>query len=435
MKLSRYNFLKQIDDVTIFFNSMTCALAVVDENFLRAYHELENGSFKESDYDPKLIKDMHSSGCILEDDADELELIEYFRNVGKYDNTNLALTIAPTLDCNFRCEYCFENHRRGIMDESTQNLLVDFVREKMKKSRSLNVTWYGGEPLMTRDIVYSLSERFLKICDECNSKYNAAIVTNASLFRDSDIDQFKKYHIEMAQITIDGPKEIHDKRRKTINGTSTFDHIIDVVNKLANENFKIVVRINIDRENISYVEDLLKILRDRVKNFSAVRINFGQVTSQNGICRSIEDSCYNSEQYANVMLPLYEKVLQYGFTMSKMNIYPRAKFNYCCADYINSFVIDSDGSIYKCWNIVGILDRRSGHIADHSQIPQKNFLSWIRYNPLQVEKCRECKFLPICMGGCPEMSRQNGNGEPICDTIKFNIDKVLEFYYRNLKRR
>ena len=33
MKLSRYNFLRQYDDATIFFNATTCALAVVDENY------------------------------------------------------------------------------------------------------------------------------------------------------------------------------------------------------------------------------------------------------------------------------------------------------------------------------------------------------------------------------------------------------------------
>ena len=46
MKLSKYNFLKKYNDGSvIFFNAMTCALAIVDDDFLRAYEEVEKGIF------------------------------------------------------------------------------------------------------------------------------------------------------------------------------------------------------------------------------------------------------------------------------------------------------------------------------------------------------------------------------------------------------
>ena len=106
MKLSRYNFLRQYDDATIFFNATTCALAVVDENFLRVLDDVKNNSYDEKNYDAQLIADMKSSGCLVEDDVDELERLEFYRNLEKYDITSLGLTIAPTLDCNFRCKYC-----------------------------------------------------------------------------------------------------------------------------------------------------------------------------------------------------------------------------------------------------------------------------------------------------------------------------------------
>lgn len=102
MKLSRFNFLKKFDDATVFFNAATYALAVVDENFLRVVDDIKNNSCAEENYSPRLFQKMKISGCIVEDDVDELERLKFFRNISKYDTTKFGLTVAPTLDCNFR---------------------------------------------------------------------------------------------------------------------------------------------------------------------------------------------------------------------------------------------------------------------------------------------------------------------------------------------
>ncbi len=44
----------------------------------------------------------------------------------------------------------------------------------------------------------------------------------------------QKYKIRGAQVTIDGPKDVHDSRRISCNGKSTFDLLINNVNKLLN---------------------------------------------------------------------------------------------------------------------------------------------------------------------------------------------------------
>ena len=51
MKLSRYNILRKYEDTTVFFNATTCALAVVDDNFLAVLDDIENNAYDESKYD------------------------------------------------------------------------------------------------------------------------------------------------------------------------------------------------------------------------------------------------------------------------------------------------------------------------------------------------------------------------------------------------
>jgi len=433
MKLSRYNFLRQYDDATIFFNSTTCALAVVDENFLRVVDDVKNNFYVEENYDAQLIADMKSSGCLVEDDVDELERLEFYRNLAKYDMTNLGLTIAPTLDCNFRCKYCFETHPKGKMTSETQAALINFVESRLERAKNFSVTWYGGEPLLAKEIIWSLSEKFLAICAEAGIEYNAFIITNASLLDDSDVELFKKYKINGAQITIDGVKEVHDSRRRNVTGESTFDKLINSVNILLNNDLTAIVRINIDKENLDRVEEFLDVLAKKIDRRADLKIGFGQVTAYTDICKSIESDCYNNAQFADIMLPLYEKVLVRGFTVNKMAAYPSPKVNFCCADYANAFVVDNHGEIYRCWNHVGDLKLSSGNINNLNEEFTKNYLSWIQWNPIRHSKCRECDCLPICMGGCPDAMKNSIDKQPVCGRVKYNLEKVLEHYYEQLK--
>ena len=434
MKLSRYNILKKIGDTTIFFNAATCAMAIVDENFMRVVEDVKNNSYDEKKYSTELISDMKSSGCLTVDDADELQRLEFYRNLSKYDMTNFSLTIAPTLDCNFRCKYCFETHPKGVMSEETQSALIKFVKNRLGVAKKFTVTWYGGEPLLTKEIIYSLSEKFLELCAKNSVEYDAFIITNASLMDDADVENFKHYKIGGAQITIDGPKEIHDSRRRSISDESTFDKLIDRVNVLLNNGLRVIVRINVDKENINYVDDLLLTLRARIEKFSELAIDFGQVSTFTDICRSVESDCYSNEQYADVMLPLYEKINAYGFSTNKMSVYPAPRTNFCCVDYANSFVVDNHGYLYRCWNHVGNFAKSHGNVRDFDdKEPTSNYLSWIEWNPIRHSKCCDCKIFPICAGGCPDAMRNSADGQPVCGTIKYNLDKVLEYYFEQLK--
>ena len=284
--------------------------------------------------------------------------------LNRVDKIAEGLTVAPTLDCNFRCKYCFETHPKGFMSAEVQDALTKFVEERLSVAKKFSVTWYGGEPLLAKDIVYNLSEKFLALCEKCNADYDAFIITNASLMDDSDIDNFKKYKISGAQITIDGPKEIHDQRRRNSKNESTFDKLIDRINALLNNDLTAICRINIDKENISCVDELLQTLQNKIDRYQNLKIDFGQVSAFTEICKSIESNCYNNEQYADIMLPLYAKVQEFGFEINKMSVYPAPRVNFCCYDYANAFVVDNGGEIYRCWNHVGNSKYSCGNVKN-----------------------------------------------------------------------
>ena len=120
MKLSRYNIISKIDNKHILFNSRTCALAELNEQGLNLLEDIKQGCFYDEKYDSDLVANMKRVGGIVSDDINELDQICYMNNVTKYSSKVLGLTIAPTMDCNYRCVYCFEEHVKCSMKKNVQ---------------------------------------------------------------------------------------------------------------------------------------------------------------------------------------------------------------------------------------------------------------------------------------------------------------------------
>lgn len=156
---------------------------------------------------------MSKGNYIVHDDMDELKLLKYRNYNGKFSSGALGLVIAPTLACNFACPYCYETPKAGLMDKKVQDSLIEMIEENAKNKNNISITWYGGEPLLAKEMIFDFSQRAIEICERENVKYSAYIVTNGYLIDEETIENMKKAKITGAQITVDGPPSIHNKRR------------------------------------------------------------------------------------------------------------------------------------------------------------------------------------------------------------------------------
>lgn len=436
MRESKFNnYFTAGDGEKLAFNSYTCALAAVDEKYEMLLSKLDELGRENVPEELRECYEMAKEGhFIVQDDYDEMTELYTKRNFQKYSIESLGLTIAPTLGCNFKCIYCYETSKPGIMQPEVSDKIVEFVEKQSSHLKSLNVTWYGGEPLLTKELLYSLSEKFIEICNQKKINYEAFIISNGSLLDDATIQKLIKYQVKGIQITVDGPPEIHDKRRVNKKGETTFPIILENINKLlATNNIEVVLRINVDKTNDQQVEELIDILDKRLVSKN-IRITFGQVTAYTDACKSIEDSCYNNTEFAGKLLEYYKILQKYGFDSYNQFPYPEVKLNYCCAELMNSFVVDPDGYLYKCWNEVGNIKSAVGNIREDSfDITGYKNGGWLKRNPLNAAKCKDCTILPVCMGGCPynDVALKQEN---VCDLIKYNVKNVMLTYYENSKQ-
>ena len=154
MKVSRWLTLTGTHDgKTLAWSSFSGALAKVDSEFLAVIDALRNG--RTIDEGSKLIAEMLRCGFIVGDDVDELAIYGELVRREKHRVNSLKLVIAPTLDCNFSCPYCFETRKNIDMPRDIQDAITLYVRKTLARGnmRAFSVVWYGGEPLLRPDII------------------------------------------------------------------------------------------------------------------------------------------------------------------------------------------------------------------------------------------------------------------------------------------
>ena len=218
LKFSQYNtLLKVTSKSSTIYNSREdkCIIIPQDMNDILSCDPAEIETFN-----PKLFSDLLSIGALIPEDFNELqEVINKSKNVDN-NESEFTLIINPTMNCNFKCWYCYESHILGSqLSEKTLNKvykLIDNILIQKKELKSFVLSFFGGEPLMY------YKKTSMQIIDYLRSKYNQYPNINFSVNFTSNgylVNNDIINHLNMAnesnhfQITLDGGEEYHNKVR------------------------------------------------------------------------------------------------------------------------------------------------------------------------------------------------------------------------------
>lgn len=413
MKPSRYNFFFQVDDQAILgYNSLTTALAELSAPEFAALQDFCNApveSFFDGDglgpFRDELVKD----GFLIPDDGDELAQLGAISAALKAQRERtIGLTIVPTLDCNFRCIYCFSYARPERMSAEVQEAAVRFVEAKLAAEGSLAVTWYGGEPTLCLNVIEELTAQLRAVCERHGAQYlPSSIVTNGFLLTEKVALRLKAAGITGAQVTLDGDRDTHNRRRPLQGGVGTFDRILDNV-AAAREILEIQIRINVDRSNAGAAVAALDALVEH--GLQGIPAYFGHVKPYTEACAGVAADCLSDQEFGELNLALTREAIARGF--ASLHCPELQLGGVCGAEHRFSYLIAPDGLLFKCWAQASLGPKHSiGDIFDDQVTPQQaeNLRRLVDWNPLADAQCQGCRVLPICMGGCPY---QRVNGAP-----------------------
>lgn len=433
MKPSRYNHFVPLENGHwLVFNALSCGLAELDEDTYQKLLGLGNGKSPEA-IDAELLTNFKKGNFLIPDGMDELDLIRANHYMARFGNRGFGLTIIPTHRCNFACDYCYERselHRakptnQTDMSDSVCDNIVTLCEQRIPEKSAFSVTWYGGEPLLRKDIIGKLSEQFIRICKGKSSQYHAGIITNGSLLTKRNLNDLINSRVTFAQVTIDGPREVHDKRRCLKGGGRTYDRIMANLSNIKGDNkFSVAIRVNIDKRNSDSISVLLADLKTLdLHKQGNLSVHFGHVFHASGSCPDISTDCMATPEFSEFLVKAYRCAISMGF---KQSGYPTRLLSSCGAVGNGSAVIEPNGNVQNCWETVGDGNKMTGTVESDGIKYNENHFKWLGWHAF-TEECKSCEVLPLCMRGCPHRTIyvNSAVGLSSCVSWKYNLVPML----------
>lgn len=422
LKLSRYSFLFNREGKYLLYNSRR-------NNFYELNRELYSylsdtdifSADSASAEQAEMIEQLRSLNILAteENDDDYLAELRLRHNIRAFDSSALGLTIVPTISCNLRCPYCFEENKpAGMMTRETADKLISFISEH-EAAKDIDITWFGGEPTLGVDIMEYILEKVQDI--DGKKLCGHSIITNGTLWTDRVIALFKKYPLGGIQITLDGMQPEHDRKRIRHDGSGTFEDIMNNIGRITDAlpDVKLDIRINVDNTNSADYIRLSDMLYSRFPEAKNISIYPGILRANRG-CES--PSFFTSAD----VVRFYDMLRQHGHESYG---YPQHCSKGCMATRTSSYVVGPRGELYKCWEHLGKPELEIGKIDSPDLTNGKLMRRLIDNGHLfSSAECRRCGLLPVCSGGCPNKRYENlycGANHDICTVYHSSNDAAL----------
>ncbi|MCP4991144.1 MAG: radical SAM protein [Colwellia sp.] len=410
---SKYNyFLNYTNNSYLLYNSRTGALIKLDN--MRG-KQLLSGNLLDDD----LFDFLYKQEFIVDDKVDELALITEKNKRAQQDNSYLSITVELTESCNFRCQYCYQDHNDENIINEVEEGILKYLSARVQDLKVVQLNWFGGEPLLRLNEIKRISNKVKDYLCSKGIEYKQHMTTNGYLLtRELASDLFRD-GLDNIQITLDGGKISHDKTRVLISGKGTYDRVLNGCKNAVDAGMELIVRMNLTKENYHYVEDMLASLQKKGIGPAEAIIHLVRAVDHGNIDDSTSNICFSIKEFGDIWPETLKIVARYGFSLPSIS---PVSYN-CPFDLNNAVMIGRDGSIRLCSStdaIIGSFDTEAGSIKI-----QQGAKKYKHRNPTADKYCKDCKCLPLCMGGC---SYLEGRGEEKCNPERYAIEDLVKLY-------
>lgn len=435
---SRYNTLtpSALPDVYLAFNVFTGALLELDAAEYAFAAPLAEAGARAPDALPAALRArLAAAGVLVPADFDERAALFDVRRRALDAPDTLLLTLAPTIQCNFRCTYCFEAHRQETMSAAVEADLVRFIARHAERARAITTTWFGGEPLLELDTLERVQRCTNALGAARGMKVTRGLVTNGYFLTPDVVRRLQALGAwEMVQVTVDGLPEVHNARRVLAGGRGTWDRVVGNCRGALALGLPVNVRVNVDRRNVAALAPLVdRLVAEEV--LPAAHVSLGFVVDSTRTCAHVKDEVLSDEERARVSLWFDAELVRRGLLPSGGLPSPLCG-PMCSVESSLGFVVAPSGLVFKCWHQIDGTEREAvGHVSGRP-VPNADaeLARWTRYDPAARAGCSNCRALPTCMGGCPwEYERLGRVHRGECDSFRFYPAEIVTLGH--LRRR
>jgi uncharacterized protein len=376
-----------------------------------------------------MVKYLRDRGFLVREGTDEYRRVQLGFGQEHYRTDRLELILLASEDCNFRCEYCYEDFARGTMQPWVRAAVKKLVEKRLDKLRSLSVSWFGGEPLYGLAAIEELAPFFVEITKEHGVQFSSRMTTNGYLLSPEVADRLLSWQIQNFQVTIDGTPEDHDRSRPARDGQGTFWTIFENLKALRRRTgkFQVDLRVNYDRHNHSRLDGFLEMVKAEFSGDARFRLLFRAVGQWGGPNDEALSVC-GTDESRRISQELKQEARRRGLNVADdIRDVKGMGSQVCYAARPYNFIVGASGKLMKCTidldkhdrNVVGRIEPDGGLKLDLDK-----FALWTEPAFEKDGKCQKCVVLPICQGTfCPLIRIESG--ESPCTPLRMTYKSEL----------
>lgn len=370
-----------------------------------------------------------------------------------------TIVIKSTMNCNLRCGYCYEFIRNGTTyckDTMSIDQLTSIVWRTAKLFPDSKILWmfHGGEPLLQGT---AYLEKFADCIREVNKEYpvdyKIALQTNATLLTDECIRILETnadlLSERIVSISIDGPQEINDITRHSLNGKSPFKEIEAAIQRVKNSELVFSTISVVGTHNVKRAREVFEYMKDLGANLCKFVPNYNSDSNGNAEMYGIRPMDF--AEFMCEIFDLWMHDLPNQTKETQMVIDPIASIictlsksvvTWCeyreekCSNFT---CIYPNGEMWLCDNFIHESMKDTAYVKNIYEVSDEE-LKTILLAPNKVcgfdkfyskvmGRCSDCEIYDYCKGGClpthNEMfKKSNALYEDYCDAKKLLINHI-----------
>jgi uncharacterized protein len=411
MKYSQFNSIIPFDGKYALYNSFS-QKAIFLESTLKDILSAARieGIDALQEIHPTFYDYLAEQAFLVPSEVNEVDKVKALVKQTDENQNSFLLTVNPSMNCNFKCWYCYETHvRDSRLNPTMIGKINRFITNTANKPgmKYFSLSLFGGEPLLyfKRDVT-PIIDVFSTICREKKIDFSLGFTTNGYLVDQEFIDYFKERNLTcMLQITLDGYKEKHDEVRYVNASKGSYTQIINNIRLLIKNQFVVRLRVNYTEKNIA---DTYKIAEefadiDKAITNQYLAFDYHRVWQDD----KVDDTYKSLEQNVDALRTN-------GFNVSD-KYSPNSVRDSCYADKRNSAVINYNGDLFKCTARDFTTVKRAGYLSDDGELIWENDYLNKRMNvKFNNKPCLACRLMPICNGGCSQHALEHLGVDDYC---------------------
>ncbi|MGA5821477.1 radical SAM protein [Kitasatospora sp. NPDC094028] len=277
------------------------------------------------------------TGALGESPSFDQEFVNSFRN------DRLQLILLPTEQCNFRCTYCYEDFAIGRMAPEVVSGVKNLIDRRAAGLRHLQVSWFGGEPMMARSIIEDVAAHARRAQEQHDGlSYESDMTTNGYLVDGRTAEHLATLGVRAYQVSLDGPDEYHDRTRVRADGKGTFQQIWRNLLSVreSSAQVRMLLRVHLTPENLPVMPEFLTRIRDTFLDDPRFSVFLKRVVRLGGPNDATMDVLESDDR----KIADLKSLLVQGGGAERLF----APEEVCYAARANSLLVRADGRLGKC---------------------------------------------------------------------------------------